>query len=295
MAASLDKHNSETTVIIEELVQESLHILLLGTTMIAWIWTAFALLFIKDQAGPSLAVLALVLLTSGVSYYLSSRSLSPAIGVYLLGLVGAVTILALVFSNPAMLFLYMQVVLVAAVLTNPWITWGAALTSVAVVWGIGRGVHGVPAVDIVTPTIFILLTALAAWLSSRRLFTALAWALTMTKEAQKNAEEARRRRAEVRRVLKSLDEAYVRLERANAFEQQLAIRKQPRLLLGRRVGGRRGEGGKARARQALRVAPTRLVGDHLHQSTGQESGYKLEAGRVRVVLGFVHDEWLRPD
>ena len=215
MASSLEKHNSETALIIEELVQESLQILLLGTAMIAWAWTAFALLFIKDQAGPSLAVLALVLVTSWVSYYLSSRSLSPAIGVYLLGLVGAVTIVALTFQNPAVLFLYVQVVLVTAVLTNPWVTWGAALTSIAVVWGIGREVHAVPVVDIVTPIVFVLLTALASWLSSRRLFTALAWALTMTKEAQKNAEEARRRRAEVRRILKSLDEAYVRLERAN--------------------------------------------------------------------------------
>jgi signal transduction histidine kinase/CheY-like chemotaxis protein len=215
MASSSEKCDSETALIIEELVQESLHILLLGTAMIAWVWTAFALLFIKDQAGPSLAVLALVLVTSWVSYYLSSRYVSPAIGVYLLGLAGAVTIIALTFQSPTVLYLYVQVVLVTAVLTNPWVAWGTAFACAAIVWIVGEGVHAVPTADVVVPVIFILLTALTSWLSSQRLFTALAWALTMTKEAQKNAEEARMRRAEVRRVLKSLDEAYVRLERAN--------------------------------------------------------------------------------
>jgi signal transduction histidine kinase/CheY-like chemotaxis protein len=215
MASSLGKHNSETTLIIEELVRESLRVLLVGTVIVVWVWTALALLFIRDQAGSSLAILALVLVSSWVSYYLSSRYLSPAIGVYLLGFAGAVTIEALTFQNPVVLFLYAQMVLVTAVLTNPWVTWGTALASVVVVWGIGWEVHAVPVVDVVPPIVFILLTALASWLSSQRLFTALAWALTMTKQAQESAEEARRRRAEVRRMLKSLDEAYVRLERAN--------------------------------------------------------------------------------
>ena len=61
----------------------------------------------------------------------------------------------------------------------------------------------------------LLLSALTAWLGSRRLFTALQWTLSMTAESQKNAEEARWHRGEVQRVLKNLDEAYVRLEHTN--------------------------------------------------------------------------------
>jgi signal transduction histidine kinase/DNA-binding response OmpR family regulator len=75
--------------------------------------------------------------------------------------------------------------------------------------------HKTPLIDLSLPAMFILLTGLTSWLSSRRLFTALAWALSMAREARKNADEARGNRAEVRRVLKSLDEAYVRLERTN--------------------------------------------------------------------------------
>jgi signal transduction histidine kinase/DNA-binding response OmpR family regulator len=52
-------------------------------------------------------------------------------------------------------------------------------------------------------------------MSSQRLHTALNWALVMTREAQRNAEEARRGRARLGTVLRSLEEAYVRLERAN--------------------------------------------------------------------------------
>ena len=47
----------------------------------------------------------------------------------------------------------------------------------------------------------------------------------MTRETRKNAEEARMHRAEVQRVLKSLDEAYVRLKRTNQaliFAQEAA-------------------------------------------------------------------------
>jgi len=90
-----------------------------------------------------------------------------------------------------------------------------ALASVGLVLVIGKDGRTTQLEDVASPIVFILLTALISWLSSRRVFTALAWALSMTREAQKNAEEARKHRAEVQRALKSLDEAYVRLERAN--------------------------------------------------------------------------------
>ena len=58
-------------------------------------------------------------------------------------------------------------------------------------------------------------TALAAIVSSRRLYTALGWALNMTEQARRNAGEAQNNRAELRRVLQTLDIAYDRLERTN--------------------------------------------------------------------------------
>jgi signal transduction histidine kinase/CheY-like chemotaxis protein len=223
----LRKYDAETAEVFDELIQESLRILLPVTAMLTWGWTAFVLLFAKSHFVHAFAVLVLTLGTAWVSYRLSQKHLRLAVGLYISNLTAAATIIALAFQNPATLYLYMQVVLITAMLTNPPVTWGVALASAGLAFAIGRDGRTTQLVDVALPIIFILLTALASWLSSRRLLTALAWALSMTGEAQKNAEEARRHRAEVQRVLKSLDEAYVRLERTNEaliFAQEAAER-----------------------------------------------------------------------
>ena len=80
--------------------------------------------------------------------------------------------------------------------------------SIVLIVAVGTRAGGASSGSLVVPIVYVALTALVAWLSSRRLFTALAWALMMTRESQKNASEARDRRAEVLRILKNLDEAY---------------------------------------------------------------------------------------
>ena len=79
--------------------------------------------------------------------------------------------------------------------------------------------------DLLLPLFLLLITALTAWLSTRRLFTALEWALNMADHAQRNAEEARSHRSELQRVLSSLDIALSRLERSHralVFAQEAA-------------------------------------------------------------------------
>jgi len=211
----MKKHDTETGKVFDELIQESLRTLLPVTALITWVWAAFVSLFTKSHFTPAFVVLVLTLGTAWTSYRLSEKHLRLAVSIYLLVLTIAVTIIALTFQNPAVFYLYMQVVLIAALLANPPVAWGVALASVGLVLVIGKDGRTTQLEDVASPIVFILLTALISWLSSRRVFTALAWALSMTREAQKNAEEARKHRAEVQRALKSLDEAYVRLERAN--------------------------------------------------------------------------------
>jgi len=209
------EYDAETAQVFQELTQDSLRILLPVTAAITWGWAAAVLLFPEPKATPTFAVLFLTLAVAWAGYRLSAKHLNLAIGVYLAALTVTVTTIALTFQHPAVLYLYIQVVLVAAMLTAPLVTWGVALASVGIVVTISQRWPTGQLADVAFPIILILLTALTAWLSARRLFTALAWALSMTEESQKNAEEARKHRAEVERVLKSLDEAYVRLERTN--------------------------------------------------------------------------------
>jgi signal transduction histidine kinase/CheY-like chemotaxis protein len=70
------------------------------------------------------------------------------------------------------------------------------------------------------PISVILLTAIASWLSTRNLYTALAWSRNSTMEALRRAEQARDRQSELQRALKALDEASYRIRRMN---YQLAL------------------------------------------------------------------------
>ncbi len=205
----------ETAQVLEELIRESLHFLLRATPLVAW--AAIVAVIISNEAYVlrASAILALTLALVWASASLHERHLAWAVGLYLAGLTAIATALILTFPGSALLYSYMLVVLITAMLTDSTATWSMALACVILVLLIARSGHVVAPGDVALPIAFILLAALTSWLSSRRLFTALQWALSMTLESRRNAEEARKRRAEVRGVLKSLDEAYARLERAN--------------------------------------------------------------------------------
>ncbi len=179
-----------------------------------WAWVGFVILFMAPLIPFAYLALALAISVGAISYWLHRGFPTLAVVVYLLGLIGVVTVIVSCSQGRPAYFLYMPIVVIAAILTNPRITWGTALLSVVMALAVA-GRRGPWSWELVSPVALILLTALASWLSARRLFTALEWMLSMTREAQSKAEEARQQRAELRRVMKTLDEAYVRLERAN--------------------------------------------------------------------------------
>ncbi len=205
----------ETAEVLTELVRDSLRVLLPVTAALTWAWALVVLYAFPAHTVHAYVVIALVAGTLIAGYRLQQRRLELAVGAYLLGLAAAVTTIALAFGGLAPLYLYLILLPVAAMLTSSRMTSVVAVASAALVLALGLSGHRVPLAELLLPVMIIFLAALSLWLSSRRLHTALAWALNMTREARKSAELARRHRAEVRRVLKSLDEAYVRLERAN--------------------------------------------------------------------------------
>ncbi len=205
---------SEVAQVLDDLTRDSLRLLLPVTAALVWAWAGFVALFVERLALFAYAALLLAVGTGMISYRLHRWRPMLAAGVYLLGLVGVVAVVTLFLEDRSAYYLYMPVVLIAAMLTNPRITWGTALLSVAMTLAVD-GRRGPWSWEVASPIALIALTALASWLSARRLFIALAWMFSMTREAQRKAEEARQHRAELQRVLKTLDEAYVRLERAN--------------------------------------------------------------------------------
>jgi signal transduction histidine kinase/CheY-like chemotaxis protein len=78
-----------------------------------------------------------------------------------------------------------------------------------------RGASWFDQQQIVTPLALIYLTALAAWLSSRQVNMALEWLHTSYRRAETLVEELRDERLALARTLKTLEEAYVRIEKMN--------------------------------------------------------------------------------
>ena len=213
-AAPLVDQRVEVVTVSDDLVRDSLRILLPVTLLLMWGWATLAMLLDERRIFPAILLFGLSAVGCWEAYSLQEKCLSRAVVAYLAVLVVDVTVIALLFFNPSVLYLYLLIVLISAVLISPAVAWGMAGVSVVLAVAAGWG-HHLGFWEWASPVLLILMTALTSWLGSRRLYTALDWALRMTQESQKNAEEARERRAEVRSILKSLEEAYVRLERAN--------------------------------------------------------------------------------
>jgi signal transduction histidine kinase/DNA-binding response OmpR family regulator len=206
---------AETNLVLDDLARDSLRTLLPVTLGLTWAWTSAVMIYDQRCVLFALALFALVLGSCWACISLRDRRLPLAVAVYLAGLGGAITLMALRAPGAGTFHVYLLLVLAAAAVAGPAIAWGVAAGAAALVLIIGRSAHLAPPADLASPILLILVTALMAYVSSRRLLTALGWALSMSERANRKAEEARERRAEARSILKSLDEAYLRLERAN--------------------------------------------------------------------------------
>lgn len=159
----------------------------------------------------------LVALTFAFSIWLLPKQLLAAQVVWQTGLAAAITLAVFMFQQPQIAFLYSLLPLMAVVTLG----WPAGLlveaVVVALVWGLSRSAGMVPLATAHGLAIIAggALAGLLGWAAARALLTAIQWYLFSFAQAQENMEEARQHRAKLARVLKDLDQACYRLERAN--------------------------------------------------------------------------------
>lgn len=196
-----------------DIVRESLAIVLPASLLCTWAWAAYVVLFAAALTGTAYAALLAASLSALAAYQLAPRFLRAAVAVYLLGLFVTVTLVTAALG-PYAVMLYVSFIVVAAMLSSTLVTLLLTLVCASAALFVGWQA-GQPLDAALLPAFLICLAALTALVSSRRLYTALAWALNMTEHARRNAQEAQNNRAELRRVLQTLDIAYDRLERTN--------------------------------------------------------------------------------
>jgi len=201
---------------LEELRQESLKVLLLFVTLAAYAWMGLLFFTTGDFTGAWWAPVPLVLgLALGYAWSLDHPQ---SAGVALIfGMILTTGYEVWYHGFQIAPYVFSLTVTLAGLLFDPAGIFTTAAASAGFVMAVGtthRSALLSPA-QMVSPIIVILLTALASWLSTRNLRTALQWALKGQAEAQQKAELARDRQAELQRALKALDEASYRIRRMN--------------------------------------------------------------------------------
>jgi signal transduction histidine kinase/CheY-like chemotaxis protein len=201
-----------------ELMQSTSRNLIAATGAVYLAWHMVATLIWPDRFGWSIWLITpVVALTCILAYWLLSKRPLASQAVWQIGLAAAITLAVYVFKQPEIAFFYALLPLMAVVTVG----WPAGLAAeglvIALVGWLSRGLLAQP-----LPTAYGLVivaggafAGLLGWAAERTLLTVTQWSLYSFDEAQKNMEEARQQRAQLARVLKDLDQAYYRLQRAN--------------------------------------------------------------------------------
>ncbi len=213
------RENPEFVVSATELLQSMFRAIIIISGVIYAVWHILATMFGSGSVGAQVWLgTGLFLLTWVPAFKLYERHYLAAQIIWQAGLTLTITFYLVAFQAANIAFYYallplMVVVTVdgfAGVLSEGmvvilvgWLSrsgWVPTLTSdLALVTATGGAIIG-----------------LVGWAASRTLFTATQWSLNSLDQARKNMEEARQHRAQLARVFKDLDQAYYRLERANA-------------------------------------------------------------------------------
>lgn len=202
--------------------------LLIGVMMIAYcVWHVVATQFWPETFGGTLWFIAFVILpTCGLALWLLKHSLLAASVVWIIGLMAGIALAAYLFRSSEVTFLYAFLPLLAVVMIGA----PAALPMVAVVIGlVGWTAHWPAMPPLSTAQQWLVVSsgamgALIGWASSAALTTTTEWSLRHFVEARDALKQTQHHRAQLADMVKSLDQAYYRLERANAA--LVAARKQ---------------------------------------------------------------------
>lgn len=200
-----------------ELMQSTARNLITAIGVLYLAWHMVATLVWPAQLGQGTwLVTPVVALTFALTCWLLPRRPLASQAVWQVGLAAAITMAVYVFGRPEIAFFYPLLPFMAMVTVG----WQAGLVVealvIALVWWLSRtSAQPLPVGYGWGVVVGGALTGMLGWASERTLLTVTHWSLYSFAEAQKKMEEARQQRAQLARVLKDLDQAYYRLQRAN--------------------------------------------------------------------------------
>ncbi len=160
----------------------------------------------------------LVGLTCFLAYKLIRRRFVWSQIIWQIGMATAIVHSAVNFQRSEILFLLVFLPMMAVITVG----WQAGVVSEVFVWGlvvVMARLHlpfSIPAGYEVEIGVGGLLGGLLGWAATNALFTIMGWSLFSYRQAEQNLAEARQHQGHLASVMKDLDNAYYRLERANA-------------------------------------------------------------------------------
>jgi signal transduction histidine kinase/CheY-like chemotaxis protein len=213
-----EKDSPEYREWITDLLRDTQRKLVIGVTGIYLLWLFVAgLRWPETLAWQLWAVFAAVLVVARGSLVILARNLLAAQVFWLGGVALTIILTIYLFARPEMALFFMLLPLLAVLLSGQW---GGLIGLVCVTlltFWLGRG----PFAAQVEPYVTVIIAGgaicgILGWIASDTLVTQYHYTLYYSRVAMQNLEEARQHRGQLVRVLKDLDMAYYRLERANA-------------------------------------------------------------------------------
>ncbi len=161
-------------------------------------------------------VVAVLGLSLAVAQALKEQQPRAASWLYVFGLIGANMVEVILFPHGPALYFFAIIGMVSSVLHSQR---GAGISVLLIVVGMAITgfilVPGLALHEVIWPIIVAGLVSVVAWMGTRQLYTVLQWEWHSTQQALSVAREAQNHRAELMRLNKELDGAYIRLERMN--------------------------------------------------------------------------------
>ncbi|NPV10053.1 MAG: response regulator [Anaerolineae bacterium] len=201
---------------LDELRQPILIALALAGGAVSWFWVIVVANF--ETTGPLAP--AVLMFVCCVSCLIGGRHAVRWRSTFLLlGTGGSLLLGSALAPSPVWLYYQSLVVTVAGLLRGPSFSFRSALLLTA---GTAALAPSHMAANL-APLGLLWMTAVASWLASRNLYTALNWAIQSQAQAQATASEVQRRRGQLRSTLDSLRTAHAALARTN---QELEIARR---------------------------------------------------------------------
>lgn len=202
---------------VAALREEALRTIAAIALVIGYVWLWLDIWPVTGSAVPLASWLgaAALLIASVGSYRLRLDHLHFATHLLIWGLLVATACAVSTLHNLSLIYLFLLPVIFASVLLSVRGVFLVLVVASGAMTVLYLTAPGTTSGELPLPVAILLLVAFAFWLSSRNLHTTLAWFSNAYENAYRNEQLAREREAELRRVMKALDDATVRLERMN--------------------------------------------------------------------------------